>query len=198
MGRVLVTPPTEEPITLEEAKLHLRVESEQEEEDALILGLVKAARAFVENETGRAMLTQTWRVYLDRFPTRFYRDTAITLPVVPVQSITSVSYYNEAGVLTVFPGGSYVVDLASEMGRIVTGVSIAWPSTYDIPNAVVVELVAGYPNVGAIPAPLVAAMKLLIGHWYESRESVVVGTSAMAIPLGVDALLAPYRMLAVA
>lgn len=39
-----------------------------------------------------------------------------------------------------------------------------------------------------------AAMLLLIGHWYENRESVAIGDTAVAIPFAVEALLQPYRI----
>ena len=198
MGRVLVTGPVEEPITLEEAKLHLRVDEDLHEEDGLIDALIRAARVHVENETGRALLTQTWRFYLDVFPRTGYRDTAITLPMSPVQSVTHVKYYNESDVLTTLSAASYVVDLASDSGRILSASTIGWPSSYYRLNAVEVEAVVGWTNVSLIPPTLKAAMKLLIGIWYEQREGVVVGTSAQKVPDTVDALLAPHRILAVA
>jgi len=204
MSRVLVTPPVEEPLTIEEAKLHLRIEEDVTDEDGLILALIKAARVHVENETGRALLTQTWRQYTDdRFPylRGFYgsRDAPFILSPTPVQSVTHIKYYNTAGVQTTFGAGNYVVDITGDSARITLAYGISWPATqYPMTRAVEVEFVAGYQNPSLIPPTLKQAMKLLIGNWYEQRESTVVGTTAQSVPLAYESLIAPHRVLAVA
>jgi uncharacterized phiE125 gp8 family phage protein len=204
VSRVLVTPPVEEPLTVDEVKLHLRIEEDVEDEDGLVDALIKAARVHVENETGRALLTQTWRYTLDdRFPYQRgyygFRDAPFVLIPSPVQSVSYVKYYNTGGILTTLPTSDYYVDIASDPGRIVVPYGLTWPGTlYPRPAAVEVEYIAGYANPSLIPPTLKAAMKLIIGHLYENREGSVVGTTAMEVPLGVKSLLDPHRMLAVA
>lgn len=202
MGRVLVTPPVEEPLTRNEVKVHLRIDEDQTEEDGLIDALIKAARVHVENETARAMLTQTWKAfYDDRFPFTQYanRDAPFVLYPTPLQSVAHIKYYDSTGALTTLAGTEYFVDTASEPGRVLLPYNKTWPATqYPRPAAVEVQFVAGYANVSLVPPTLKAAMKLLIGTWYEQREGVVVGTTAMEIPQAVDALLAPHRLLAMA
>jgi uncharacterized phiE125 gp8 family phage protein len=204
VARVLVVPSVEEPLSIDEAKLHLRIEEDVEDEDGLVDALIKAARVHVENETGRALLTQTWRYTLDdRFPYQRgsygYRDAPFTLIPSPVQSVTYVKYYNTGGILTTLPSTDYYVDIASDPARIVVPYGLTWPGTlYPRPAAVEVEYVAGYANPSLIPPTLKAAMKLLIGNWYEAREATVTGTISTEIRFGVEALLAPHRMLAVA
>lgn len=68
-----------------------------------------------------------------------------------------------------------------------------WPGSYHREDAVSVTYVAGYGNADAVPAPIKAAILLIVGHLYENREASTVGVSAELLPMAVDALLAPYR-----
>jgi uncharacterized phiE125 gp8 family phage protein len=197
VGRVLVTGPAVEPLTRDEVKLHLRIDPAITVEHDLVDALITAARTYVENDTSRALITQTWRTYYDRFPYLNYRDAVLSLPLLPVQSITHIKYYDESGVLVTLPATDYDIDL--ESGRILSGGELFWPYTQYVLNAVEVQFVAGYGATSAsVPAPFKQAMKLLIGHWYENRQEVVIGTISTTMDMAVNALLSPYRQLAVA
>lgn len=84
MTYALITPPSAEPLTLAEVKAHLRLDGA--EEDVLLLSLIRTARQFIERETGLCLITQSWRLYLDRWP----RNGVIRLLRSPVQVIQSV------------------------------------------------------------------------------------------------------------
>lgn len=188
MALVLVTGPTQEPLTLEEAKLHLRVD--HTDDDAYIAMLIITARNMVENHTGRALLTQTWDYTLSDFPRRGF----ITLPLAPLQSVTSITYYDTAGAGTVYGTSNYQVDAYGAPGRVALGYGLSWPSTtLRTANGVVIRFVAGYASTGAVPQDIKHAMLLIIGHFYENREDTTTASVGnKAIERGVDALLTPY------
>lgn len=199
MNRVLVSPPAEEPLTVAEAKLHLRIDEDQEDEDGLVDALISAARQAVEEATGRALITQTWKVFLDdHFPSRYWRDAPINLPLPPLQSVTHIKYYDSSGSLITLAGTEYFVDVPAS--RITLPYLKYWPATsYPRPAAVEVQYVTGYGDEASdVPPALRAAVKLMVGTLYEHREGIVVGTSAQELPQAVDFLLNPFRILAVA
>ena len=183
MGLKLKTAPTTEPITLAQAKLHCRVD--HNDEDTLFDALIVAARQHCEGVQNRAYITQTWELWLDNFPNKDY----IEIPLPPLQSVTSVTYYDTNDDDDTFD--DYDVDTNSFVGRIVLKYNKSWPYIILRPsNAVVIEFVAGYGNAAAVPQTVKQAMLLLISHWYANRETVLVGTVSRHIELAVDALLA--------
>jgi uncharacterized phiE125 gp8 family phage protein len=162
MALICVTEPVVEPVSLAEAKLHMRVEVT--EDDALIAGLITAAREHLES-TSRpqlAMLTQTWRYVADAWPTG---DT-LELRPWPLQSVTSIKYTSDAGVEATLASSNYVVDIYSEPGRVRLKSTATWPSTtLAALNGLVVEFVAGYGDTpGDLPQRLRQAVLLLVGH----------------------------------
>jgi len=180
MRQTLVTPAASQPVTLSEAKAQCRVLSN--DEDAYINGLIAAATAHAEKQTGRAILPQTWRLTLERF------ENEITLPQSPLRSVASVSYLDAAGASQTLANSVYTVDVTSTPGRIVLAKDQEWPETLESVNAVTIEYEAGYT---VAPAPIKHAILLLIGHWFAHREAV--GEAAEELPLAVDALLVNFR-----
>ena len=159
--------------------------------DPELRALIQAAREHVEAYTRRALLTQTWELTRAAFPV----DDAIPLPLAPLVSITAVRYVNGAGTTETMSDTLYSADLGSLPPLVVRGYGVIWPVTRTQRNAVAVEFVVGYgPSAADVPAPIRAAMKLLIGHWYANREAVNVGNITTELPMAVAALLAPYRI----
>jgi len=178
-----VAAPAQEPVSLEEAKTHLRVSHNLD--DTYIQGLITLARQEYERITGRALITQTWKLGLDWFPGIIY------LPKYPVQSITSIVV---AG--TTWDAANYEVDLISIPPRIVP-VS-TWP-TVPVDNElspIEVTFIAGEGDApGDIPdsSPL-HAIKLLISHWYENRAPYAQGaTTVVEIPEAAKVLMTRAR-----
>lgn len=187
----LVTGPTEEPLTVAEAKHHLRVSHTLE--DGYIGSLVIAARRWVESTTGRALVSQTWDYALDCFP----RGPAITIPRAPLQSVESVTYYGRDLVTeTVMDPSLYQVDTLREKGAIALLDGASWPSdSLRTSSGVVVRFVAGYGDTPAdVPEDIVHATKLLVGEMYAFREPEITGTIISKVGFAVDALLAPHRL----
>lgn len=170
----LITPPVQEPLDQAEAKLHLRVDGL--EEDVRIWHLIKAARQQMEGERGVALITQTWELGLPGFP-----SCGIVLPRPPLQSVTSVSYVDQAGVTQTWGSTSYTVVNASgpkaRRARIVPVYGQFYPSTQGVPEAVTVRFVAGFgASPMHVPEPLRQALLLHIGELYRDREMSTVGT----------------------
>lgn len=182
----VVTPPSEEPVSVLDAQSHLRVDSDVDED--YVAGLIVAARQWCEQYCNRSFVTQTLALRLDAVPAFGW----IELRRPPVQSVTSVAYVDAAGVTQTLPPTDYVASLHGLPPRILPAFGGAWPTTRIQPDAMTVTYVAGYGAASAVPAPIRQAMLLLIGHYYENRESVVVGKAANELPMAVESLLAPY------
>lgn len=192
MGKKLKTDPSEEPLTLDEAKAHLR--QTESADDALITNLIYGARGYVEDHTGRAMVTQTWQLFLDDFPGP-YRGGEILLPLPPLQQVTSLTYLDSDGVAQTLDSTAYVVDVASEPARITPAADLTWPDTQKVANAVTVEFVCGYGAAVDVPQILKQAMLLMIGEMYETTEESTLGR-ATNLPLTVERLLWRHKVIA--
>lgn len=181
--------PAEEPITLAEAKLHLRVDSN--DDDTLITNLIVAAREWCEGFQNRAYITQSYVLTMDRFPRRDF----IRIPRPPLQSIASVKYTSSEGIVMTIDPGDYQVDTNSEPGRIVLAVGKSWPATtLQAANAVAIDFTAGYGTASDVPQAVKQAMLLLIGGWYEQREYLLIGRPTQEVPFAVTALLSQARV----
>ena len=189
MATKLITPPDAEPVSLEEAKAHLRMEIP--DDDALITVLIQAAREYVERFTGRQFVVATWEHTWDVFP------SVIKLPKPPLQSVVEVAYTDVGGNPQIIPATDYIVDAHSEPGRIVPAVGKTWPQTCPIPNTVRIRFEAGYGPPETVPAAIKATIKLLVGHLYENREAVITGRTAAKLPFAVNSMLWSYRVLRV-
>lgn len=184
----LQTAPIAEPVTLVEAKAHLRIDSD--DEDTHLGALIQAAREYCEGVQHRAYLSQTWDIKLDAFPS----GDCIEIPMAPLQSVTSITYIDGDGVTQTWDSANYNVLTAGLPPRIELGYGKSWPSTRAQRQAVTVRAVLGHADAGDVPHTVKHAMLLLIGHWYENRESQTVGTvTSSPLKHAVDALLGQDR-----
>jgi uncharacterized phiE125 gp8 family phage protein len=182
--------PAEEPVTLAEAKAHLRVDDTTE--DAYISALITAARVHAESHTERQFITATYQLRLDEFPRRC--SDIVRLPRPLLIAVSAIAYTDEDGVAQTLDPSLYQVDAASLPGRVMPAYGAVWPTTQEILNAVTITFTAGYGAAAAVPLPIKHAIKLLASHWFENREPVVVGTITSEVPMTVKALLGPYRV----
>lgn len=167
----LITPPAEEPVTLAEAKAHLRLEHDLD--DAYVTQLIVAARQYVEKICWRALVSQTWELVLNEFPVSDY----IELPKGELRSITSVTYVDANGATQTWDAANYEVDSVTIPGRIRLGYLLSWPSgSRTVWNAVTIRYVVGWANAAAVPAPIKQAVLLLVSQLYEHRTPEVLGT----------------------
>jgi uncharacterized phiE125 gp8 family phage protein len=214
-GVRLIADVTQEPITLAEAKLHLRVDSPNSgtlphEDDSLIGADITAAREWCEMVSGLSLAPRTLEAVFNRFPTVpttwidpcctervvDYRFGEIVLPYPPVTSVTTFAYMDGDGVEQTVGATDYVLDNASWPHRIYKAASYTWPTTQVIPNAVRVRYLAGYsltadesPQVQiTLPKALRQAMLLMLTHLYENRGEVEA-TKFERLPVGAESLL---------
>ncbi len=137
-------------------------------DDTLISSLITAARQYCEGFQNRCYLTSTWELWLDEFPGWDY----IEIPMPPLQSITSIDYYNTANTMTTITATDYFVDVKSEPGRVCLAYGKSWPSTTLRPaNGVCVTFVAGETAAASVKNTWKQAILLLIGDYYENREA---------------------------
>jgi uncharacterized phiE125 gp8 family phage protein len=184
----LATPPAAYPVTVAEAKAHLRIEHALD--DTYIETLVKAVTAELDGRQGllrRALITQTWDYSLPWFPV----VRRICVPMPPLQSITSVKYFDADNVEQTFSSDNYEIVTQDEQGYIALKQDASWPGTYEREAAVTIRFVAGYGVDGsAVPANVRAAMLLRIGELYANRgDEAVSGDMSVT----VKRLLNPSR-----
>lgn len=185
----LITPPTEEPITRNEAKQHLRIDADITDDDLLIDAMITAAREHAETECQRALVTQGWRAVLDGFPSWIELDRGT------VQSVDSVRYLDTASTWQTMPTTDWVADLSAPPVRVAPRFGKIWPIALPQIGAVQVDFIAGYGNAATVPQGIKRWMLLRIGSLYENREefAVVNRGTLVAMPF-VDRLLDPYRV----
>lgn len=188
MGLTLITAPTTEPLTLDEAKQHLRVDTS--DDDGLIAGYILAARHWVESQAG-PIISQTWDYTLEEWPI-CDGEYEIELPMKPVQSITSITYIDTNGDSQTLAADQYEAVLDDPTPSVVQAYGAVWPAVREKPAAITVRFVAGYGSISSVPDPLRVAIMLLVGRFYEHREEVVVGVTPSQVPMGVEALISPY------
>ena len=163
-------------------------------EDLLLTSLITAAREYCENFQNRAYVTQTWDLWLDAWPDENYIQVALP----PLQSVTSIKYYDTDDAEATFSSSYYFVDDKSEPGRIVPNYGETWPTTTLRPiNGAVVRFVTGYGAASSVPQRVKQAMLLLIGHWYLNREAAITGAISKEIEFAVNSLLWQDRIVPV-
>jgi uncharacterized phiE125 gp8 family phage protein len=165
----LYAAPTVEPIELDDAYTQLRLTTTESETASEVSRKISSARRQVERFTRRALVSQTWDLYLDGFPCG-----AIELPRPPLISVTAVTYRNTAGSWITLAPASYVVSApvgpTAERGTISLAYSQTWPSTYGEVDVVKVRFVAGYGTTAvSVPDDLRDALLLILGDLYEHR-----------------------------
>jgi uncharacterized phiE125 gp8 family phage protein len=183
-GLILNTPPAEEPIALAEAKAHLRVE--HADEDAVIEGLIGAAREFVEERSGRQLVTATWDITLCSFP-RGRRP--IKLPKWPTLSVATISYLDTNGDAQTWDAANYRVDTSREPALVAPAMGVSYPVPAVDSAAVTIHAVAGYGAAAAVPQAAKQAILLLVAHWYENREASTAGVANPEVMLSVESWL---------
>ena len=187
MSLTIKTPPAAEPVSLSEAKGYLSVTDTAD--DSLISSMITAARQQCENFTDRALVTQTWTLWLDGFPKRKRSGAAddgvyelpvdhfdgllrfINLPRPPLLSVSFLKTYDSADNPAAFPAASYFVDVSAAPGRLALNQAASWPSVGLRPvNGIEIEFDAGYGGASAVPAALKQGMLLWIKLLYSDKS----------------------------
>lgn len=197
MGLKLITAPTDYPVSLVEVQKHC---SAPETDFESILEICrKAATDEAEQFTGRALIEQTWDLYLDAFPT----SGPIRIPKPPLIEVVGIYYRDSGGDEQTFAAASYIVDAdndpAGQRARIMLANSASWPTPDDAANAVRIRFKAGYiddasPQVANVPYAIKAAILMIAGTLFANRETIVIGQTATMLPWAAEQLLRRYRV----
>ncbi len=186
----LVTAPTEFAITDAQMETHARAAGQPVEQ---YQPYVRAAEAYVETITGRRLITQTWKWFLDDFPC----GDRLTLPFGQLQSVTHVKYTDTAGTQTTFDAAYWEASTARDPGVLALSYAQSWPSTtLRVLDPIEIQFVCGWTTAADVPYDIQAAILLVATHLYENRSAVGVGDSAVVtskqVELGAMALLANW------
>lgn len=189
------TPPNVEPVSLAEAKAHLRVDSDTS--DAEIAAMISAAREWVETYLDRTLVTTQWAMRLDKFPPDSLDDIELPRPPVATEgtaTAVSITYTLEAGGTAALATNQFRVDRHSTPGAVKTLYAGTWPSHMDDDNSITITWYAGYGASGSsVPAAIKHAMLMLIGFWHENRSAVLVGSISKGLEYAVESLLSSHR-----
>ncbi len=187
MSLVLKTPPALEPITLVEAKTHLRLDVTAE--DAYVAALITTARLQVESALSIALLHQTWSYLLDAWP----QSPIIPLPLSPIAQLVSIKSYDANDSPTTHAPGNFQLDGTASPPRLLQK-AIPVTTALRAMNAIEISFVAGFgATPAAVPAPIRHALLMLVAHWYENRDVVDIEQTSAKIPNPISTLLMPWR-----
>jgi uncharacterized phiE125 gp8 family phage protein len=186
MPSILLTAPAVEPVSLDETKAYLRVE--HHDDDELIAALIAGARIYVEAQTRRALITQSWRLSFDAWPP----DGRVLVEPAPLKSLEAARVYDLDGTARAIDTESFALDPASSALLFVPW-ALMQPGRADA--GIELDVTAGYGDaLTDVPEALRQAIRALVAHWYDNR-GVAAGSASALLPATVGALLAPYRVL---
>ena len=183
----LVNGPASEPLTLSEAKESLFIVDSETAYDTYITNLITASREYVEGQIWRPLITQTWALNLDKDEVN---SLIKNINKAPLQSVTSVQYYDTSNALQTLATSKYEVDIYSNPARFRL---LEVPQVYDRFNTMQITFVCGYGSSSAVPKRIKQAMLMIIGHLFANRQDVVTGTQIHQVPDNSSKLLEPYR-----
>ena len=188
MTAYLLSGPVTEPVSLDDAKAYLKLDTD--DEDALVTTLITAARLHVEGTTGRALLNQSWRLVLDDWPS----VGLLRLPVGPLQSLTAITAYDINGDPVTLSTDGVLWDAQAAPTLLYLPAGFGDAVILRALQAIEIDYVAGYGTDPAdVPATLRQALLLLVAYWFEHRDAVVLAGSGSVIPSGFDQLVGAYR-----
>lgn len=185
----LVSPPAveDEPVSLAAMKDFLRVDTTDQDQE--ILGLIRAAREQAELHQGRELARKTFDAYFPGWPAGEFELAD------PLIEVVSLSYRTADGEEAAVPPEHYVVDAASEPGRVRLARGATWPAGELAPGAPVrIRCVAGHAPE-SVPAGIVAGIKMLVAQWYDNREQAPPpGAGAIRLPFSIESLFDAGRL----
>ena len=186
----ITTPASSSVVELSEAKAQLVVESD--DDDILIQSFIESATDYAEQYTGLRFINQTVTYKLDSLPSS---SEEVEVPSHNASAVTAISYVDAADATQAEDLSDYYIDTDSMSTRIkpVSG----WPSIRSTGyNNFTITITEGFGAEGDdVPKAIKQAVLMTVAHYYRNRESTVVGTTAIELPLGVKSLLDKYRVI---
>ena len=193
------TEPAYQPITLEEARDHLRLVASgsplSHPDDSTVEAYIKAATGYAEDRTNKVFAQREFTLKRNSF------SRVMELPVFPVLSVDSITYIDIDGIEQTVAASS-IQTITDHIPAIVVLDDV--PSVDgDTLNAVTITVTAGIesanspPDADKIPEQVKQAIKLMVGHFYENREAVSIDGTPSTVPFATDALLWPHRVVGI-
>jgi len=182
----VVTPASTYPVSLTEAKAHLKVDINTD--DTLITNLIIASTQLSEEYTNRffinTVINQTCTTFLDL--KQLYKSKVV--------SVTHVKYYDSDNTLQELASSNYVVNNQFEPAQINLVVDGSFPDIADRIDAVECKYIVGYGAASDVPNAIKQAILLTIGNWYANRESVITGRTSTELAQSSLWLLNTYKV----
>ena len=197
----LVTAPLLEPITLAEAKSHIRVENTAD--DTLITNLIKSSRQMAEQYTSMSFIDTTWQLFMDDWPASysepwwngvrelpinyFNKNSFIEIPIAPLQSVSHIKTYDNADTATTISPTKYQVSTYSgftpSRGRITLRDGATWPTFERNADGIEVQFVSGFGTATTdVPETIRQALLIDIAFKYENRgDGTIIAENAMKL-----------------
>ncbi len=214
MNYKMTTAPAVEPVTGTELDTHLKGDGVLvATEEAFLDTLIESAREYIELETRRAMITQTWTLYMNDWPYVKGDDwwdgvregsmleeagRFVELPASPLQSVESIKTYDGDNNSTTFAATNYFLDTTSVLGRIILNNGTVWPPVTRNMNGIEIIFKTGYGDAATdVPSALRQAVRQLAGHWYENREFVKTQSdqNQATTPMHIQAIINRYKVM---
>lgn len=177
------------PVTLAESKTD--VKEDTIDRDLEITSLISAATDFLQAPNGainKAFLAQSWQLsvpHADRYG-------RLDLPVTPVQSIESITYFDGDNIQQALDVQGFYLYGEEDWAYIVPKESNTWPSTYTRLDAITVTFVAGFGSgQDSVPESIRQAIRMLVVHWFDNPG--VVGATTSELPMEVQSLISINR-----
>lgn len=182
MTMFLVTPPALEPVTIADARAFLRISTESEDE--ILRRIIKTARELVEAEAGLALVDQTWRLRVDRWP----RSGRLAIFKYPVKAVTAVVAYRPDGSAISMEPEEFML----QHGRRPQRVYMAQYPDAQTFCGLEVDFIAGFGETGVeVPDALKQAILTLTAHLYENRAGL--DTAKAELPVMVGQMVDSWR-----
>jgi uncharacterized phiE125 gp8 family phage protein len=179
---------TFEPVSVQRAKHNSNIPDGEKAFDSFLADCIQSARDYIERQLGCCICEAAYTLTLSEFP--IY---GIDVPVWPVQSVESIAYKDTANANQTITLGDIVQPVNDDRYTIYLNDWTAFPTAKTTPNAITVSFTAGWPTQAAIPPAISRAMLMLVSHWFENRESVLVGQTSKDLEFAVNALLEAVR-----
>jgi uncharacterized phiE125 gp8 family phage protein len=180
MSAILTTPPAAEPLSLSEAKAHLRIT--HNDDDTYISTLIISARRMLEARFGLALLAQSWSIFADSWPD----DGMFRLPLHPILSINDLRVFGDDDVAATIDAAHYYLDSASRPARLSLRRGRIFPPPGRRVNGLEIRLQAGF---AAVPQDIKQALLITIADWFGHRGD----EQGFTLPSAAVELLQTYR-----
>lgn len=183
-----VTPPAIEPVTIDEARAYLRITNDSENE--LLQSLIKTARETVEARAGLALVTQSWRLHIDRWP----RSNRLALYRYPVTSIDAITAYLPDGTPVAFDVDDWKLQQAGRPQRLYLQARADMASL----SGLEIDLTAGFgADAAAVPDVLKQAILVLVAHLYEFRGAFDEQSQPISFPKSFERLVDIWKRVSI-